>query len=84
MDINTTLSLAKTLLGRDFTPEANMFFRTRAAIGNALDQEGKVFFMNRWKDFPIFLETPNGQKAMAELVAAWKQAETQPTTESAQ
>lgn len=68
------LQLAKTLLGRDYTPEAEMFFKTRATIGQALDQKGQEFFMQNWRNLPDFLSTPAGQEIIQLTIGMWQDA----------
>lgn len=65
------LPVLSKALGRDLTPEANMFFRSRAVVGTVLDDNGREYFKNNWRDLPDFLETDLGKEKLKDLLETW-------------
>lgn len=74
MDINTILPVISKVMGRDLSVEVNLFYRTRAAIGASLNKQGQEFFVKNWPQAVDFMETPEGQKAVAAFINAWAQS----------
>ena len=60
--------------GIDVRQEAELFYRARAAVGTSLSPKGQEFVMNNWRGFVDFMETPAGQAAIVDMVAAWGQS----------
>lgn len=54
------------------TKEFGIFIRGRNAIGSALDIEHQVYLTNNFAELLPFLETEKGQKAVQQLVTAFK------------
>lgn len=71
MNIQMLLPVISKALGRDISVEVNLFYRTRAAIGASLNQQGQQFFAENWQHIPAFMETPAGRKASAQFINAW-------------
>lgn len=71
LNIALFLPVLSKALGRDLTPEANMFFRSRAVIGTVLDDNGREYFKNNWRDLPDFLETDLGKEKLKDLLETW-------------
>lgn len=69
--IQTFLPILSNALGRDLSIELNMFFRARASIGSALNQQGQEFFIKNWPTIIDFMETPQGQKAISDFMDKW-------------
>lgn len=78
IDLNTIIPIASQFFGRDMTGDFQNFFRSRAAVGSALDEKQQKFFVENWKNIAQFLETPSGQRVVQESIAIWmKQVERQ-------
>lgn len=71
MNLDTILPIASQMLGRDLTPELDMFRRTKHAVGMSLNQQGQQFVTLSWRQLPSFLETPEGRAAVATFVNCW-------------
>lgn len=71
LNIALFLPVLSKALGRDLTPEANMFFRSRAAVGTVLDGNGREYFKKNWRDLPDFLETDLGKEKLKDLLETW-------------
>ena len=71
MNLSTLLPLVSKFIGRDITPEVELFFRARSAIGKALNPEGQQFFVQNWQKMADFMESPAGQEATVDFMNAW-------------
>lgn len=74
MNIQQLLQVVSKALGRDFTPEVELFFRSRAAIGAALDSEGQAFFVANWRGIAEFMESADGKEAVELFMASWQES----------
>lgn len=75
MNIAPFIPALSTIAGRDVEPDFQAFFRARAAVGAALNEEQRAFFMANWRTAAEFVETDSGQQAIREFVAAWMKPE---------
>lgn len=71
MNLDTLLPIASQIVGRDLSPELEMFRRSKSAIGMSLNQQGQQFVTMSWRQLPAFLESPEGRAAVAAFVNAW-------------
>lgn len=78
MNIQPLLPVLSQLAGRDVAPDVQLFYSSRAAIGKALNPQGQAFFIQNWRGIAIFLESPEGQKAIEVFMTAWAEALTPP------
>ena len=78
MNLQLAIPVLSKLAGRDVSPEIAMFFRSRSAVGAALDAKGQEFFMNNWRALPDFMETPEGQIAIKQFVEQWAKSAQKP------
>lgn len=65
------LPIISAAVGRDVSPEVAAFYRGRAAVGEALNPEGRKFVMDNWRSIVDFMETEGGREAIAAFVGAW-------------
>lgn len=71
MNIAPFIPALSSLAGRDVEPDFQAFFRARAAVGAALNEDQRAFFMANWRTAAEFMETDRGQQAIREFVSAW-------------
>lgn len=71
MSIDILIPVISKAFGRDLTPELNLFYRARASIGTALNEEGRKFFIQNYPQVVDFMESEEGQKAIAAFIDAW-------------
>lgn len=71
MDIRQLLRLGSQLLGRDYTPEVESFFRCREALGKSLNENGQRFVIQNWRGIADFMETNEGRAATQKFIEAW-------------
>lgn len=71
MNLQLLLPVLSKAIGRDLQPDVELFYRSRAAVGTALNEQGQKFFIENWRGLADFMETPAGQEAIAAFVDAW-------------
>lgn len=74
MNLLLLVPVISHVVGRDIQPEVDLFFRARAAIGNAQDEAGKVHFVQHWREVVGFMETEAGQEALSRFLGEWMAA----------
>lgn len=74
MNLSVLLPVISQMAGRDLTPEAQLFFRARSAIGTALSPEGQAHFIENWRGIVDFMETEKGQAALKRFLGNWETA----------
>lgn len=84
MNVVELLPLISKALGRDLTPEAQLFFRARAAIGAALPDEDKELFAKNWRQVVDYMESAEGKKSIKTFINHWKKAVTPPESKPAE
>lgn len=65
------LPIISKAIGRDLAPDVELFYRSRAAVGAALNQQGQEFFMQNWRGIADFMNTPEGKVATAAFMNSW-------------
>lgn len=65
------LPIISAAVGRDVSPEVAAFYRGRAAVGQALNPEGRQFVMDNWRSIVDFMETEGGREAIGVFVGSW-------------
>lgn len=71
MNLQLLIPIASKAIGRDIGPDVNLFFRARAAVGTSLNPQGQQFFVENWRKLPDFMESPEGQAALATFMNSW-------------
>lgn len=71
MDMRIVVPLISQIVGKDISGEIDLFFRARASVGDALNDEGQKFFIANWRSMADFMGTEEGMKATSEFVQAW-------------
>lgn len=66
------LQLAKTLLGRDYTPEATAFTKAMYELAQGLTKEQQLFISQHWMNVHEFLASPQGKEAAQLFVTEWQ------------
>lgn len=74
MNLQILLPVLSKAIGRDLTPDAQLFFRARAAVGSALSPEGQEHFIANWRGIVDFMETEKGQAALRRFLGNWETA----------
>lgn len=71
MSIDLLVPVISKMVGRDLTKELNLFYRARAAIGQSLNNEGQILFINNYPQIVDFMESEEGQKALTKFFESW-------------
>lgn len=71
MSIQVLVPIISKAIGRDIGPDVDLFYRSRAAVGSALNQQGQQFFVQNWRGIADFMYTPAGKAAVAQFMNSW-------------
>lgn len=72
MNLAALIPLASQMTGRDITPDVQLFFRARAAVGQALSPEGQDHFIKNWRGLVDYMESEAGQKSLKRFLGNWE------------
>lgn len=75
MNIAPFIPALSSLAGRDVEPDFRAFFRSRAAVGAALNEDQQAFLIANWRAAADFMETELGHQAIREFVESWMKPE---------
>lgn len=71
MSLAMLVPLVSQMLGRDVTPDVELFFRARSAVGQALTAEGRAYFVENWRSLADYMESEEGQQALQFFLEGW-------------
>ena len=71
LSLDVVIPVVSRVVGRDISPDVEAFFRARAAIGSALNEEGQKLFQDNWRSIPEFMESAEGKAAIVAFLSEW-------------
>lgn len=81
MNLALLVPIVSQAVGRDVTPDVEMFFRARAAVGSSLSPEGQRHFVANWRKLVDYMETEKGQASLRQFLGDWEAASRKPVGE---